>query len=573
MPAPTKPLTSADLSALEHAFAADPASDAYRPLTEAYLALGRFMEAMVVCKKGVKAHPDDPAAKVLLARVYADQGKDRKALEELQAVVAAYPTFAAANRLAGVLHFRLGEREQGEAALRRAAEAAPNDPDVREAIAKHGVSVLRPQRPARRRAAPRRAARLARRTCARPSPSAPRAAPRSPRRRRTQASPATSSRTRTCRRRRRRRRAARGVELAKALADKYATREFMLRAAAEGRPDVEPGHDRDHGRPRRRARGVARRLGDLPAVRTRRRSRRSTRSSRRSASSSRRTRRRRTRRRPRRQGDPRPGLVVARRPLVPRLRRRDPRRRARRGRRGEGGGGAARRRGAEARPAPLAPRGGRGVPQALRRRPGGREGGRSRRCSRARRARRAPSCRGPRRGEPPRRRPRRRARHAREGAEARDPATCAWRGSSPSSSGAAARATSCRPPGFYDYALRIQKEHVGSILGKALILLDARADEEAGRAADLALSPQAAPRSRSRRSPTPSTAGCSPRRASRRTPPPRRTEASKLDPTSADIPSLVGARKLREGDATGAVEAYQRAVALDGTGACRSTPT
>ncbi len=140
MPATTKPLTPAELSALEHAFAADPGSDAYRPLTEAYLAMGRFMEAMVVCKKGVKAHPDDPAAKVLLARVYAEQGKDRKALEELNAVLAAYPTFAAANRMAGVLHMRLGEREQGEAALRRAAEAAPEDAEVKEALAKYGVS-------------------------------------------------------------------------------------------------------------------------------------------------------------------------------------------------------------------------------------------------------------------------------------------------------------------------------------------------------------------------------------------------------------------------------------------------
>ena len=101
--------------------------------------MGRFMEAMVVCKKGVKAHPDDPSARVLLARVYADQGKDRKALEELQAILAAYPTFAAANRMAGVLHMRLGEREQGEAALRRAADAAPDDPEVREALAKYGV--------------------------------------------------------------------------------------------------------------------------------------------------------------------------------------------------------------------------------------------------------------------------------------------------------------------------------------------------------------------------------------------------------------------------------------------------
>src|SRR5574340_415418 len=104
MRTPVKPITPAELSALEHAFASDPASDAYRPLTEAYLASGRFMEARGDCKKCVKAHPDDPAARVLLARVYAEQGKDRKALEELAAVLAAFPTFAAANRMAGVLH-------------------------------------------------------------------------------------------------------------------------------------------------------------------------------------------------------------------------------------------------------------------------------------------------------------------------------------------------------------------------------------------------------------------------------------------------------------------------------------
>jgi predicted Zn-dependent protease len=143
-----KPLSPQELSALEHAFAADPASDAYRPLTEAYLGMGRFMEAMVVCKKGVKAHPDDPSARVLLARVFADQGKDKKALEELQAIVAAYPTFSAANRMAGELHFKIGEREQGEAALRRAAEAAPDDAEIHDLLAKHGVSLAPKPAPA-----------------------------------------------------------------------------------------------------------------------------------------------------------------------------------------------------------------------------------------------------------------------------------------------------------------------------------------------------------------------------------------------------------------------------------------
>src|SRR5690349_15895451 len=172
MPNRAKPLTAAELSALEHAFAADPGSDAYRPLTEAYLAMGRFMEAMVVCKKGVKAHPDDPSARVLLARVFAEQGKDRKALEELQGILAAYPTFAAANRMAGELHMKLGEKEQGEAALRKAAETAPEDPEVRDALARHGVSAAPKPPPPPPAPAPPVAPRVAPRAAAAPAAAA-----------------------------------------------------------------------------------------------------------------------------------------------------------------------------------------------------------------------------------------------------------------------------------------------------------------------------------------------------------------------------------------------------------------
>jgi tetratricopeptide (TPR) repeat protein len=241
MPTPPTRLTSAELSSLEHAFAADPASEAFRPLTEAYLSMGRFMEAMVVCKKGVKAHPDDPSAKVLLARVYADQGKDRKALEELQAVLAAYPTFAAALRLAGGLHLRLGEREAGEAVLRRAAEVAPDDPEVQEALAKHGLAAAPRKAPPPAADAPPVAPRVApaaptASSAARaPAPAAPAPRPGAAAAAAAAASPAPPAR-----------RAgdessvevplptpvpdarARGAALAAELADRYATREFTL---------------------------------------------------------------------------------------------------------------------------------------------------------------------------------------------------------------------------------------------------------------------------------------------------------------------------------------------------------
>ena len=125
MPAPAKHLSPAELAALEHAFAADPSSEAYRPLSEAYLGMGRFMEAMVVCKKGVKAHPTDPAPRLLLARIYAAQGKKRKAVEELEGALQVKPDDVAVNRTLGVLQLELGEKSPGEAALRRAYAAAP----------------------------------------------------------------------------------------------------------------------------------------------------------------------------------------------------------------------------------------------------------------------------------------------------------------------------------------------------------------------------------------------------------------------------------------------------------------
>src|SRR3990172_4185001 len=147
MSAPAKQIPPAELAALEHAFSADPNSKAYRPLTEAYLGMGRFMEAMVVCKKGVKAFPADSAPRILLACIYEAQGKDRKALEELTATLATKPDDATANRMTGLLLLKLGEKEPGIAALRKSWEAAPSDPETLEAIRKWGLSFAPPTPP------------------------------------------------------------------------------------------------------------------------------------------------------------------------------------------------------------------------------------------------------------------------------------------------------------------------------------------------------------------------------------------------------------------------------------------
>lgn len=146
MPPATKTLSPAELQKLEHAFHTDPSS-AYKPLAEAYLGMGRFMEAMVVCKKGVKAHPSLADPRVLLARVYAEQGKDKKAIEELQGALQVSPTDKSALRMMGTLQIKTGEPNVGKETLLKAFESDPQDAETLEAMQKNGVAVPAPAAP------------------------------------------------------------------------------------------------------------------------------------------------------------------------------------------------------------------------------------------------------------------------------------------------------------------------------------------------------------------------------------------------------------------------------------------
>jgi tetratricopeptide (TPR) repeat protein len=104
---------------------------------------------------------------MLLSRVYADQGKDRKALEELEAALQAHPTHSLLNRTAAQLYMKLGQRDLGVAALKKAADAAPSDPEILDLLRRFGVAYT-PAPPAPPPAPPPVAA---------PPAAAPRAAP------------------------------------------------------------------------------------------------------------------------------------------------------------------------------------------------------------------------------------------------------------------------------------------------------------------------------------------------------------------------------------------------------------
>jgi tetratricopeptide (TPR) repeat protein len=143
---------AADIHALELEFAKNPTLETCIPLCEAYLGNKRFMEAMVVCKKGIKQAPDDPRGRILLARVYLDQGKLPKAEQELNDALGAFPGNASASETMGELLVRQGRNQEAVPFLQQAITADPSLERASSLLAQLGVAM--PAAPAAQAAPP-----------------------------------------------------------------------------------------------------------------------------------------------------------------------------------------------------------------------------------------------------------------------------------------------------------------------------------------------------------------------------------------------------------------------------------
>jgi tetratricopeptide (TPR) repeat protein len=137
-----------DLTKLEYEFATNPNSEAFIPLAEAYLGMGRFVEAMVVCKKGIKAHPDLPTGRLIMARIYCDQAKHQKAIEEVNKLLKLSPHNPDAHRLLGTIFLKLGKEEDGIKSLKKSLDINPGDQEARDSLLKIGVDYVPSAAPA-----------------------------------------------------------------------------------------------------------------------------------------------------------------------------------------------------------------------------------------------------------------------------------------------------------------------------------------------------------------------------------------------------------------------------------------
>lgn len=116
-----------DLHALEIEFAKNPTLETCLPLCEGYLGAKRYMEAMVVCKKGIKhADAKDPRGRLMMARVFFEQGKLPKSEAELLQLLVDFPNYPPALEWMGRVLVDLGRRDEGVGMLQRAVAADSN---------------------------------------------------------------------------------------------------------------------------------------------------------------------------------------------------------------------------------------------------------------------------------------------------------------------------------------------------------------------------------------------------------------------------------------------------------------
>jgi tetratricopeptide (TPR) repeat protein len=132
---------AADIHALEIEFAKNPTLEACIPLCEAYMGQKRFMEAMVVCKKGIKQAPQDARGRVLLARVYSAQGKAPKAQAELDQLLVEMPGNPLGLEAMGKLLLEQGRRDEGLGMLQKAAMADPSRAEARAILQQAGIAL------------------------------------------------------------------------------------------------------------------------------------------------------------------------------------------------------------------------------------------------------------------------------------------------------------------------------------------------------------------------------------------------------------------------------------------------
>ncbi|MBN2225220.1 MAG: diguanylate cyclase [Deltaproteobacteria bacterium] len=112
----------------------NPTSRVFAPLGELYRKRGMYDEAIGLCLKGLKHHPDYLSGRVVLGLAYFDKGMIREAAEQLERVVSAKPDHLMAAKALGDVLLMSGDVQRAKYCFERVLALAPDDLDIKKKL-------------------------------------------------------------------------------------------------------------------------------------------------------------------------------------------------------------------------------------------------------------------------------------------------------------------------------------------------------------------------------------------------------------------------------------------------------
>lgn len=125
-----------NIQALTAQLARDPASLVFLPLAEALRRRGQLEAALTIATGGATRYPEMAGAWDLIARIQSDRGEGDLAFDAWTTVLRLDPDHQGAHKGLGFLSFRGGDYARSLRYLQRAADLAPSDPAIQQALAR-----------------------------------------------------------------------------------------------------------------------------------------------------------------------------------------------------------------------------------------------------------------------------------------------------------------------------------------------------------------------------------------------------------------------------------------------------
>lgn len=123
---------ASEIQALEKKFKEQPESLVFVSLADAYRRAGQYEKAVLVCQEGLKRQPGASGGRVVLGRIYLEQGKLEEAEKEFRRVLEEDAENLMAHTQMGLLLLKAGRNQEAIDAFQKVLTLNPDDENVQE---------------------------------------------------------------------------------------------------------------------------------------------------------------------------------------------------------------------------------------------------------------------------------------------------------------------------------------------------------------------------------------------------------------------------------------------------------